>query len=115
MNKILIYRKKHSYNLGFQKPQFGEFNAWQTIGKVRLRILVAVTLVVLGLFATQLIFANSLSTDGQKLANIQAQIAKLESENTTLEADIARHSSIINLVKRASDLNFQKPSKVVTF
>ena len=91
-------RKKETYNLA---------------GKIKVKVLVLFVLVVITLFTTQLVFANSLATDGQKLAEIESEIERLEAENTTLKAKIAQESSLVVLSQKAQDLGFNKPSKVI--
>ena len=83
------------------------------IGRVRVRLLVALTVLVLGLFFTQLVFANSLATDGQKLAQIQNEIKSLEDQNMTLKVQIAQASSFQTLSKKASLMGFVSPQKVI--
>ncbi len=83
------------------------------IGRVRVRLLVALTVLVVGLFFTQLVFANSLATDGQKLAQIQSQITSLQAHNMTLRVQIAQASSFQTLSKKATELGFVSPQKLI--
>lgn len=80
--------------------------------KVKLKVLFFLGFVLVGLFFTQLVFANNLATDGQKMAQVQSDIKKLEAENMTLNAQIAQESSFANLSKEATEMGFRKPSKV---
>ena len=66
------------------------------------------------LFFTQLVFANGLATDGQKIAQVEEEIQNLESENTILRVEIARKSSLVSLSKKAAEDGFKKPSLVIT-
>lgn len=81
-------------------------------GKIKLKILFVLGFILIGLFFTQLVFANNLATDGQKLAQVQSDINKLEAENMTLRVQIAQESSFANLSKEAADMGYKKPQKV---
>ncbi|OGE11135.1 hypothetical protein A3A60_03440 [Candidatus Curtissbacteria bacterium RIFCSPLOWO2_01_FULL_42_26] len=81
-------------------------------GKIRLRVLIAVSLMVISLVCTQLVFANNLAVDGKKLSEIDDEIKNLEAQNTSLKVEIAKASSMISLSKRADDLGFVKPQKI---
>lgn len=93
-----VAKKEQSYNF---------------IGRIRVRLLVGSTVLVVGLFFTQLVFANSLATDGQKLAQIQNQITSLQAQNMTLKVQIAQASSFQTLSKKASDQGFISPQKLI--
>jgi cell division protein FtsL len=93
-----VVKKEQSYNL---------------IGRIRVRLLVALTVLVVGLFFTQLVFANSLATDGQKLAQIQSAITSLQAQNMTLKVQIAEVSSFQTLSKKAHELGFVSPEKLI--
>ncbi len=82
-------------------------------GKITVKLLVIVSLLVASLFISQLVFANNLATGGQKLSSVDEEIQKLEAENTTLKMQIAEASSFINLSKKSKDLGFSKPSKLI--
>jgi len=84
------------------------------IGKVKVKVLVIIGILVMASFFAQLVFANNLATDGQKLAQIQKEIKSFETENTTLKVNIAKESSLISLSQKAQELNFSKPSEVIT-
>lgn len=84
-------------------------------GKIHVKVLAAITFVVTFLIFAQLVFANNLAVDGQKLSQIEEEIKKLEAENTTLNVEIAKSSSFASLSKRAADLGFAKPSKITVF
>ena len=73
----------------------------------------AICFLVASLFVSQLVFANNLATDGQKLSSVDDQIKELEAQNTTLKMQIAQASSFVNLSKKAKDLGFSKPSKLI--
>jgi cell division protein FtsB len=83
-------------------------------GKVKVRVLVVFASLVTTLFAAQLVFANNLATDGQKLSQIQGEIKKIEAENMTLKVTIAKESSLAGLSKKAQDMGYQKPSKLIS-
>jgi cell division protein FtsL len=78
------------------------------------RVLVTTTVLVVLLLATQLVFAVSLATDGQKLSEIGSEIQRLEAENTTLKVKITKMSSLTTLSQRAQTLGFEKPARVIT-
>lgn len=84
-----------------------------SIGKIKLRLLVTFSIFLIGLFLTQLVFAANLSTDGQRLAKAQEAIAKYESENAGLKAQIARESSLSNLSQKARALGFSASPKII--
>lgn len=86
---------------------------YNLFGRIRVRLLVALTVLVVGLFFTQLVFANSLATDGQKLAQIQSQVTSLEAQNMTLIVQIAQVSSLQTLSKKAQELGFVSPEKLI--
>src|SRR5437870_4205530 len=83
------------------------------IGKVKVKILVVVALAVVVLFSAQLVFANKLATDGEKLAEIEDQIQSIEGQNTTLKVQIAQETSLVKMTQKAKDLGFEKPSQVI--
>lgn len=83
------------------------------IGKVRIKFLLILAIIVASLFSAQLVFAANLSTDGQKLSVIEDEINKQETENMRLNAQIAQISSLNYLSKKASELGFNKPSHLV--
>lgn len=91
-----------------KKTQQEQFNF---AGKITVKLLVVVSILVGSLFVSQLVFANNLATDGQKLSSVDEEIQKLEAENTTLKMQIATVSSFNNLSKKAQELGFGKPSK----
>jgi len=82
---------------------------YNLIGRVKVQLLVVLATFVIGLFFAQLVFANNLATDGQKLADIQKQIADLKAQNMTLKTQIAQASSFISLSKKAADMGFVSP------
>ncbi len=71
-------------------------------------------LLLTSLFVTQLVFAANLSTDGQKLAKIEEEIARRESENANLKTEIARQSSLASLSQKAKALGFTDAPKIIT-
>ena len=93
------------------KKEHSNFNL---IGKIKVKVLVTATVLATTLIFAQLVFANNLATDGHKLSNVSDQITRLERENTTLKAQIAQASSLVSLSKKAQELGFEKPTKVIT-
>jgi uncharacterized membrane protein (DUF106 family) len=82
-------------------------------GTIKIKLLFLVGILIAGLFFAQLVFANNLATDGQKLSEVQQEMRRLERENMTLKADIAGESSLNTLSQKADILGFKKPSKVI--
>lgn len=83
------------------------------LGKVQVKILVVSCFMFFSLVGAQLVFANNLATDGEKLSQIYQQIDAIQAENTQLKAQIAQKSAFSNLEKEAKTQGFQKPSKVL--
>lgn len=83
-------------------------------GTIKIKLVLLLGIVISSLFFTQLVFANNLATDGEKLSQVQQEIKSLERENMTLKAEIADESSLNTLSKKANTLGFKKPSKVTT-
>lgn len=81
-------------------------------GAIKVKIIFIFVVLLTSLVFTQLVFANNLATDGEKLAQVQSQISLLENENTTLKAEIAKASSLTGLHTKAQDLGFKKPSEL---
>lgn len=88
-------------------------NSFNLEGRVRLKVLLTLTFVVFALVFSQLVYANNLATDGEKLGKIQDEIKALEEENTYLKVEIAKESSFQTLSKKAKDLGFDKKANVV--
>lgn len=88
-------------------------NNFNLIGRVRVKVLVVAAVLAATLITAQLVFASNLATDGTKLSEITGEIAKLEAENTTLKAQIAQNTSLTSLSKKAQELGFEKPTKVI--
>ena len=60
-------------------------------GGVKVKLMVVISAVASLLFFTQLVFANGLATDGQKIAQVEEEIQKLESENTILRVEFPKN------------------------
>lgn len=84
------------------------------MGRVKIQFLVVAALILGSLFITQLIFATSLATDGEKLVGVENNIAQLEQQNANLKVKIAQKSSLAILSQKAQELGFKKPSQVIT-
>lgn len=84
------------------------------MGKVKVKVLVVFSFAFFSLVFAQLVFANNLATDGQKIADVYTQIRELEEQNTQLRVEIAQNSSFSNLVQKAQQDGFAKPDKVIT-
>lgn len=83
-------------------------------GKIKLKILVVFSVVLSLLFASQLVFASNLVTDGQKLHEIEVEIDKLETENLNLKVQIAQTSSFVSLYEKAQSLGFKQPTTIIS-
>jgi len=92
----------------------GKKQDFNFIGKIKVKILVIAAISVVGLFMAQLVFANKLATDGQKLSLIEEEIRNLEAQNLTLKVSIAQESSLVSISKKAQGLGFEKPSQILT-
>lgn len=98
----------------FKKSRITKNQPKKSFGTIRIKILVVFAVLVSALFFTQLVFANNLATDGQKLSNVQEEIASLEQENTTLKVEIAKASSLTSLSQKAKQTGYSKPAHVIT-
>ena len=81
-------------------------------GSAKVKIILIFSMITTCMIFTQLVFANNLATDGQKLSELQVEIKKIESENTSFKAEIAKKSALTNLAEKANDLGFKKPEKL---
>ncbi|MBI2598885.1 hypothetical protein HYW40_01585 [Candidatus Curtissbacteria bacterium] len=118
MLPVSVFAVKHrNYSGPFQAPAAGLssnwLKSWQSIGKVKLKILVTFSLLLCALLITQLVFAANLSTDGQKLAIVESEITKAQSEKANLKAEIARQSSLLTLSAKAKELGFTSSPKII--
>lgn len=100
------------YNIKNEKAYAG-FH-WQSFGKVRIKFLLILAVVLFSLFSTQMVFASNLATDGEKLVEIETAIQEQERANLQLKTKIAKISSLSYLSGEAQRLGFGKPSKVIT-
>ena len=84
------------------------------VGKIKVRVLIIFAFTTGLILSTQLLFAASLATDGEKLSQIEQEIGRLEQENAALKVNIAQESSLKTLSQRAQRLGFAKPSQIIT-
>lgn len=100
----------------YKRDQFNYFEIGSILphlaGSIRLKAVFLSLFLLVGLVFTQLVFANNLATDGEKMAQVQAQIKKLERENMSLQAEIAEISSLTNLAQEAKNHGFVKPTTI---
>ena len=87
--------------------------SFNVFGRIRVKILFIAAFFAVALFFGQLVFANKLATDGEKLAEIESQIKNLKGENANLKVEIAKQSSLAAISKKAQNLGFSKPSEVI--
>lgn len=109
VSKFIIHTNEYS-DLYYS----GSLRFRHNFGRARVKVLIFLTCAIASLFFAQLVFANSLAADGQKLAQITKEIDKLEAQNTTLKVKIAQESSLASLSQEAQDLGFVKPAKIIT-
>lgn len=76
-------------------------------------ILTLVLVVLLG--ATQLVLANEMSTEGQKIRELEEQKFKLENENRALEKEVAGLGSLARVQKEAEGLGLGYNSHVFEY
>lgn len=88
--------------------------SYDFVGKIKLKVLLLVAAVTFLIISAQLVFANNLATDGQKIAKIKEEIHRYETENTTLKVEIAQESSLTTLYQKAQKLDFNKPARIIT-
>lgn len=87
-------------------------------GSIRLKAVFLALFLLIALVSTQLVFANSLATDGEKLSQIREEIKVIEKENVYLHAEIAKVSSLTSLSKEAQKSGYiipQTRTQVIKF
>jgi|SRR3989338_1462879 len=87
---------------------------WESLGKVKIKILLLLAVVLAGLLSAQLVFATNLSTDGQTLTAVEQKIQEQETKNLNLRSKIAEVSSLTTLSAKAQKLGFETPQKIIT-
>lgn len=98
----------HDYKIIKDKP-----NTFSLVGQIKVKIVVVFASVIIALFASQLVFANNLASEGERLSQMENEIQMLEGQNTTVKAEIAKSSSLVTLSSKAENLGFVK-AKVIT-
>lgn len=88
--------------------------SYNLIGKIKIKVLVGCTVAVTSLFSVQLVAANNLATDGEKLSAVEHEITQIEAQNTSLKMEVAKESSLSSLANKAKEMGFAKPSKIIT-
>lgn len=91
-----------------KKPNFN------LIGRIKVQVLILLSVLATVLVVAQLIFAAGLATDGAKLAAIEEELSRLEAQNAALRVEIAKVSSLATLSGKARELGFEKPQQVIT-
>lgn len=84
------------------------------LGRIKVQVLMILSVLALSLVAAQLIFAADLATDGAKFAAVEEELARLEAQNSSLRVEIAKASSLSTLSEKAKELGFEKPQRVIT-
>lgn len=64
--------------------------------------------IITGLSIVQVVVANSISTTGIELSNIQHEISELRKDNAILHEQMLTASSLTNIASRASELGFEE-------
>lgn len=93
---------------------YGQTWPWQSLGKIRIKFLIVLSILLTLLLSTQLVFATNLSVGGQTLSKIEQEISQLETENLNLSVKIAQASSLTHLWQRAQNLGYSTPEKIIT-
>lgn len=94
-----------------QKPH----HEFDLVGKIKVKLLVILAGIAVVLISVQLVFANNLAVEGEKVSRINQELQQLEAENINLRVKIAQESSLTNLTKKAQASGFEKPQKVIFF
>ncbi|MBL7159369.1 hypothetical protein ISS85_02765 [Candidatus Microgenomates bacterium] len=68
--------------------------------------------IIIFLTFANLIASNKLSTTGKGIKALEEEMKELNSENSSLELEIARTSSISGVIKKADSLGFVRSPKV---
>lgn len=97
--------------IDFKPEKKGNFNL---LGRIKVQVLILLSVLALALVVAQLIFAAGLATDGAKFASIEEELTWLEAQNSSLRVEIAKASSLSTLSEKARDLGFEKPQQVIT-
>ena len=79
-------------------------------GKLKF-LLVLVGLLIFGLVAIQLVLANFLATQGEKIATLEKGISDVDLENKILRSQIATQGSISRILDKAKAQGMEKPQK----
>lgn len=82
-------------------------------GKIKLKVLLSFSALIIALIFVQMIFSSNVAIDGQKLSNVNSEIKNLESENNKLRVAIAKESSFSNLTVEAKELGFGRPENII--
>lgn len=90
------------------------FLSLNSFGRVKIKFLLILALVLVILLSTQLVFATNLSTDGQTLSSIEKEIQTEETKSLDLRTKISHASSLTNLSQKARQLGFSNPEKIIT-
>lgn len=69
--------------------------------------------IIIGLSIVQVVVANSISTTGIELSNIQHEIATLKKENANLHVQVLTASSLTQIASRASEMGFEESKKTL--
>ena len=110
------YQTKKGTSNSFAAANHGENFSFSpnSLGRVKIKFLIILAIVLGVLLSTQLVFATNLSTDGQALASIEKEIQKEETKSLQLRTKIAQTSALINLSQKAQQLGFSHPEKIIT-
>lgn len=74
--------------------------------------IISIFIIIIGLYL-QIFMSNSLAGQGEKLASLESEIARLEYENNQLQEDIAKMTSVYKLSESVDKLGFKPPEKII--
>jgi len=97
------------FNKSTTKP-----NNTTSTGKIKLKVLLVFSFLIIALVFAQIIFSSNLAVDGQKLSNVNSEIKQLEASNNILRVAIAKESSFSSLSLKAQELGFAKAGDILS-
>lgn len=80
--------------------------------KMKNKVSFLLLVLIIFLLFVNLVASNGLSTAGEEIKTLEREIERLNSENTSLELEIARAGSISGVIRRAESLGFVHFPKV---
>jgi len=108
------FGKNFTFGKNFAFKNRGTEQNYKLFGRIKVKVLIFLSIITALILTTQIVFAASLATDGGKLSQIEQEIRMLEQENTTLKVKIANVSSLKTLSQKAEKLGFKEASAIPT-